>query len=252
MKCKYCGAEVGLEENFCSYCGKPNDQALRHSQDMANYHRRYAATEAAVVSKTRHYSQIILRAVLILVILIATIVMYVVTENAYSIPEATRRREAEKTPARTIAALDSYLEARDYLGFSSYIDYNGIRTYDTDFEAYSNLALCAGYYRDFVLQMESLFLHTDREAWLKYSASNNIRWLCRSLDDFLYEYDRAQRREESELFLSCLEDMRQTTAGMLNVYLGIEYTELEEFLALSENRKAAYVEEVLLHAQNSN
>ena len=40
--------------------------------------------------------------------------------------------------------------------------------------------------------------------------------------------------------------------GMLRVYLGIGEEEFEEFLALSENRKAAYVEEVLLHAQKSN
>ena len=62
MKCKHCGAEIGLEENYCRYCGQPNDQALRHTQDMTNYHRRYAATETAVVSRTKRYSQIILRA----------------------------------------------------------------------------------------------------------------------------------------------------------------------------------------------
>ena len=205
MKCKYCGAEVGLEENFCSYCGKPNDQALRHTMDMASYHRRYAATEAAVVKKSKRYSQIVLRAVLILIILIATIVMYAVTENAYSLPETMRRREAEKNPERS----------------------------------------------NFVLQLEKLFLHTDREAWIKYSASGDIRWLCQSLDDFLYEYDRAQRNEESKLFLSYMEDMRQIMTDMLRVYLGIEDDELEEFLGYSENRKALYVEEVLLHAQKS-
>ena len=252
MKCKYCGAEVGLEENFCSYCGKPNEQALRHTQDMASYHRRYAATEAAVINKTKRFSQIILRAVLILIILIATIVMYVVTENAYSIPETMRRREAEKNPERTIAALDGYLEKRDYLGFSTYMEYNGIRTFRTDFEAYSCVSICADYYKDFVLRMERLFLHTDQEDWLKYSASSDIRWLCQSLDEFLYEYDRAQQREESERFLSFIEDMRQTMTGMLRVYLGIGEEEFEEFLALSENRKAAYVEEVLLRAQESN
>ena len=104
MKCKHCGAEIGLEENYCRYCGQPNDQALRHTQDMTNYHRRYAATETAVVSRTKRYSQIILRAALILVILIATIVMYLVAENAYSIPETIRRREANRNPKKTIAA----------------------------------------------------------------------------------------------------------------------------------------------------
>ena len=39
--------------------------------------------------------------------------------------------------------------------------------------------------------------------------------------------------------------------GMLRVYLGIDEQKLEEFFTYSENRKAAYVEEVLLHAQKS-
>ncbi len=250
MKCRHCGAEVGLEEKFCSYCGQPNDQAVRHSRDMASYHRRYAATEAAVVSKAGRYSQIIRRAVLIVAILIVTIVMYLVTENAYSIPEALRRREAERNPAHTISVLDTYLENRDYRGFASYMSYNGIRTYGTAFEAYSVLYPCADYYGDFILRMESLFLWTDREAWLKYYASSDIRWLCESLENFLYEYERAQRNEESKLYLTYMEDMRQTMLGMLHVYLGIEEAELEEFLSLSENRKAAFIEEVLLHEQN--
>ena len=251
MKCKYCGAEVGLEENFCSYCGRPNEQALRHTRDMASYHRRYAATEAAVVSKTKHFSQIILLAVLILIILIATIVMYMVTENAYSIPETMRRREAERNPLQTTAVLNSYLENRDYRGFSSYMMYNGIRTYGTVFEAYSHISYCADYYADCVLRLEHLFLYTDREAWLKYNASSDIRWLCQSLDNFFHEYDTAQQREESVLFLPYEEDMKQTLVSMLRVYLGIEEENLGEFLALSENRKAAVVEEVLLHAQES-
>ena len=251
MKCKYCGAEVGLEEKFCSYCGQPNDQAIRHFQDMAHYHRRYAATEAAVVSKTNRYSQVILRAVLILVMLIATVVMAVVTENAYSLPEAMRSREAEKHPEQTCAVLDAYLESGNYRGFSSYISYNGIRTYGTVFEKYTNVSWCADAYARFVLRMEELFLQADREAWLKYSASSDIRWLCESLDDFFDDYESAQRNEESELYLRYIEDMKKTMGNMLHVYLGIDEQELAEFLALSENRKAVYVEEVLLNAQKA-
>lgn len=251
MKCRYCGAEVGLEENFCSYCGKPNDQAIRHSREMASFHRRYAATEAAVVSKANRYSQVISRAVLILVMLIATVVMAAVTENAYSLPEAMRSREAGKHPEQTCAVLDAYLESGDYRSFSSYITYNGIRTYGTVFEKYTNVSWCADAYSSFVLHLESLFLQTDRDRWLQYSASSDIRWLCQSLDDFLDDYESAQRNEESELYLGYIEDMRQTMGQMLHVYLGIDEQELAEFLTLSENRKAVYVEEVLLNAQKA-
>ena len=250
MKCKYCGGEVGLEEKYCTYCGRPNEQALRHSQDMASYRRRYAETEAAVVNKTDRYRRIVLRAVLILLLLIASVAMYVVTENAYSIPETMRRRAAEKDPEHTISELDSYLEKGDYSGFSSYMTYYGIRTYGTAFERYSRLNWCAQYYSDFVLRMERLFLYGDRDDWIRYNASSDIRALCQSLEYFLDEYERAERDVESELYRAYIEDMRQQMTEMLDVYLGIDGSELDGFLTLSDNRKAAAIEEVLLDAQD--
>ena len=113
------------------------------------------------------------------------------------------------------------------------------------------MSWCADAYSSFVLHLESLFLQTDRDRWLQYSASSDIRWLCQSLDDFLDDYESAQRNEESELYLGYIEDMRQTMGQMLHVYLGIDEQELAEFLTLSENRKAVYVEEVLLNAQKA-
>ena len=57
MKCRYCGGEVGLEEKTCPYCGRPNEQAVKHHQNMASFRRRYAETEAEVATKTRRYAQ---------------------------------------------------------------------------------------------------------------------------------------------------------------------------------------------------
>ena len=250
MKCKYCGGEVGLEENFCTYCGRPNDQAVRHTQDMVNFRRRFAATEAVVVNKTRRNTQIVLRAVLILLLLIASAVMYTVTQNALFIPESMRRRAAERDSEHTISTLDGYLEEGDYRSFASYIDYHGIRTYGTAFEDYSDLYWCAEYYGDFVLRMERLFLHTDQEDWAKNSASSDIRSLCQSLESFLQDYEMVQRSTDTELHLDHIETMRQNMMDMLHVYLGIDESELDTFLALSDNRKAAAIEEVLFDAQN--
>lgn len=250
MKCKYCGGEVGLEENFCTYCGRPNDQAVRHTQDMVNFRRRFAATEADVVNKTRRNTQIVLCAVLILLLLIASVVMYAVTVNAYSIPESMRRRAAERDPEHTTSILDGYLEEGDYRSFASYIDYNGIRTYGTVFEDYSNLYWCAECYGDFVLQMERLFLHTDQEKWVKNSASSDIQSLCQSLEYFLDDYERAQRDADTEPYLDHIEIMRQNMMDMLHVYLGIDESELDTFLTLSDNRKAAAIEEVLFDVRN--
>ncbi len=249
MKCPYCGGEVGLEERLCPYCGRPNDQAQRHHQDMAHFKRKFAATEAAVVGTAERYAQAVPRIAVILLMLIASIAMWVVSANLYSYPESTRRRAAEKNPQPVIEKLEGYLADRDYMSFSSYFEYNDLRTYDTPFEAYSELRWCASYYQEFMLRAENLFLQGDRENWIKYSASYDVQRFCQALDDFLEYADRAEQECENEDRLACLKDMRSNVTDVLKVYLGVGEDEMENFLALSENRKAARLEEVLFGAQ---
>ena len=54
MKCPHCGGEVGLEEKFCPWCGKPNEQSVQHMEDMARFQASYRATEQSVEKKTKH------------------------------------------------------------------------------------------------------------------------------------------------------------------------------------------------------
>ena len=248
MKCKNCGGEVGLEERFCPYCGTPNEQAVRHFQDMADYQQRYAATEADVVSAAKRYAQIIPRVVAILLLLIAAVVMAVVAENAYAFPDRMRRRAAEKDSEGTVAAMEAYLAQGDYLAFASYADFNDVRVYNSPFEAYAGVRWVAQYYKDVVLRMERLFLHEDREQWAAKRAPDDIQALCQSLENFFDALERGTRNTESEAHLACVEQMRGDVMEMLRVYLGLEGEEAERFLAMSANRKAAYLEEVLLDA----
>ncbi|MBO4915421.1 MAG: zinc ribbon domain-containing protein [Oscillospiraceae bacterium] len=248
MKCPYCGGEVGLEERFCSYCGQPNEQAQRHHQDMAHFRKQYAATEADVVGKAERYAQTIPRVVVILILLIASVVMWAVSSDLSLYPEKTRRRAAERNPEPVIDQLEGYLAERNYMSFASYFEYNDLRTYNSPFEDYSDLCWCAVSYQDLIIQTEKLFLHSDTDSWIKYSASYDIQRLCQTIDSFIEYADRAEQTLENEAHLACVADMRANVMGVLRLYLGVGEDEAEEFLALSENRKAARVEEVILGA----
>ena len=248
MKCKNCGGEVGLEERFCPYCGTPNEQAVRHFQDMADYQERYAATEANVVGAAKRYAQIIPRVIVILLLLIAAVVMTVVGENAYAFPEQMRHRAAEKDAEGTIAVMEQYLAQRDYISFASYVEYNNIRTYNSPFEEYVDILWVAQSYKDVMLHTERLFLYEDREEWAARHASDDIRYLCQSLEYFFDSLERGNRRSEPETHQVYLDDMRDDVMGLLRVYLGLEGEAAERFLAMSANRKAAWLEEVLLDA----
>ena len=34
MKCNNCGAPLQLDQKFCPNCGSPNEQGLKHANDM--------------------------------------------------------------------------------------------------------------------------------------------------------------------------------------------------------------------------
>ena len=250
MKCRYCNGEVGLEQKYCPYCGRPNEQAVQHYSDMASFRGRYADTEAEVIRHSERYARIIPRTVIIVLLLVLAAAMYIVSENAYGFPQLMRSRAAEKRPEATMSVLEGYLEEGDYISFSSYISYNGIKTYNSAFERYRHVYWCSEYYQDIVMHMEKLFLHTDREGWIKYSASDDIRMLCQSLEYFYDAYNRGADEPETADYVPYLEDMKGRVADLLNVYLGIDDSELDGFLAMSDNRKAAYIEEVLLDAKS--
>lgn len=250
MKCRYCNGEIGLEQKFCPYCGRPNEESQRHSRDMERFSSRYSETEATVISKADRYARAVPRAILIILLLIASVVMYFVSENTYQIPENTRRRAAEKDPAAMCAVLDGYLEEGDYIAFASCFSFNGLRTYNSPFENYSDIYWCADNYKTFVLDVEKLYLHGNRENWLKYSASDDIRYLCQTLESFIETYERGKRDAEDPQHIVYLDDMRDNIMDMLHVYFGIDESEAESFLAMTDNRKASYMEEVLLDAQD--
>ena len=54
MKCPHCGAQIGLEEKYCPFCGLPNEFARKHQEDMDRYEQEFQQTQSEVYQKTRH------------------------------------------------------------------------------------------------------------------------------------------------------------------------------------------------------
>ena len=55
MKCPHCGAQIGLEEKYCPFCGLPNEFARKHQEDMDRYEQEFQQTQSEVYQKTRHF-----------------------------------------------------------------------------------------------------------------------------------------------------------------------------------------------------
>ena len=248
MKCPYCGGEIGLEEKFCSWCGKPNEQALRHQEAMDRYQEAFRETEKTVEKKTKHVVRLLPRLIVILVLLVVSVVSVIVGSQAWELSDALRRRSAERNVAATRAELDSYLDQKDYKSFASYAEYYNIAFYNSPFSDYNYINTCAAEYTTILTRLEEIFLQRDREYWLKNLSSFDIRYLSSSVSEFFDTSERMLNRDITEKDRLCIEDMRRTASGLLRVFLGLDEEGLKEFLAMSENKQAAYLEEVLTGA----
>ena len=52
MKCKYCGSNLGIEDEFCPYCGKVNKKAAKYLAEKNKYLNEYEQTKTEVKKKS--------------------------------------------------------------------------------------------------------------------------------------------------------------------------------------------------------
>ena len=74
MKCPHCGAQIGLEEKYCPFCGLPNEFARKHQEDMDRYEQEFQQTQSEVYQKTRHFTSLTVPLTVIFVLILLNIV----------------------------------------------------------------------------------------------------------------------------------------------------------------------------------
>lgn len=82
MKCPHCGAQIGLEEKYCPFCGLPNEFARKHQEDMDRYEQEFQQTQSEVYQKTRHFTSLTVPLTVIFVLILLNIVSFVFVAKA--------------------------------------------------------------------------------------------------------------------------------------------------------------------------
>lgn len=247
MKCPHCGGEIALEDRFCPFCGEVNEQSARHSRDMALFQKRYLDTEESVKSKTRRLSQLLPRTIVLVVLLIASFVCLFVGANAESYAYQSKKKAALRNTAASCARLNACLEAGDFIGFDSYMDWYNLSPYsDEAFHSYYYLWLCAGEYAEVVESLEEVFLRRDFDNWREnyYYNGSEFRGVCLWLENFRDALAQAGREETDETNLAYIAEMERSVDGLLMLYFGFDEDELEEFYTLGLNQQSVRLEEV--------
>lgn len=152
MKCKYCGYNIGLEEERCPHCGNINEQAAKHIADMKQYQEDYAKTKESVIEKTTRFNDRTARAVIIAIMILAAAVMLIITgrysdiETREKIKKEKIAKEVEKNRENITATLKEMEEHREYTAMSYYILNHQLRG-DDNYSDYSRVFTAAISYR---------------------------------------------------------------------------------------------------------
>lgn len=152
MKCKYCGYNIGLEDERCPHCGNLNDEAAKHIADMKQYQEDYEQTKESVITKSTRFNNRTARASIIAIMVLAVAVMLIITgrysdiESRHKIKNEKIAKEVEKNRENVTATHKEMEEHREYIAMSYYILNHQLRG-DENYSDYSRVFTAAISYR---------------------------------------------------------------------------------------------------------
>ncbi|MGN0156099.1 MAG: hypothetical protein ACI39N_02540, partial [Lachnospiraceae bacterium] len=68
MKCKYCGANLAIEDEKCPFCGKPNPFMTKHRSEMKRFTKEFEKTKSEVIEKSNRFNSWTIRVTVIAVL----------------------------------------------------------------------------------------------------------------------------------------------------------------------------------------
>ena len=122
MNCPHCGSPIGLEDEYCSYCGKINEFALEHNKQMHHYQNEFLKTQQQVEDSAKRFSRLSGPLISLVILIIANIAAFIFLISSWNISSSIESRQILKQEALHRDNLNMYLEQKEYQKFSAYYD----------------------------------------------------------------------------------------------------------------------------------
>ena len=243
MKCKYCGADVKLDDHFCPHCGRAVEQAIRHQKEMEQYEEEFEQTRRQAMDRISVAggggTAVGVRLAVIVALIIVLIAM-ATGLNSYSINERREKRAAAKKHDAYVEQIEEYLANRDYTELAAFCDKHQL-DYNKDFEDYRYIIYGASYYRSIYKGIAEVAFCSQDTRYM-YNAEN----LSKNVNSF-YEQIQQDRRyianpERTEEIYS---QMEEEMLLLLRRYLGLSKEDTDSMKSLSKSRRTMMIEEAL-------
>lgn len=229
MKCRYCGSNLGFEDEYCPYCGKLNDQAAGHQAVMKEYRDEYESTKADVKVKSKTAGRIGRLTVigLMLAVIAAMLISIRINSDFDRLDQKAEERiirEVDRNLEGVTAKLDEMERNRDYLALDYYNLNYRLRS-DDRFSDYSRVFTAVISYKvvyDDILNILSGFEGYDEKSkkdWCYDAAIYISDWNSFVGGEFWSDTaDSPMHAGEHGAFLA---DIKKDTQDMVQVYFDL-------------------------------
>lgn len=245
MKCDFCGGALSLENEYCPHCGRPNPHARQHIEDMRRYEGEFERTKKYVYDKTKTYTQVVVRMIILAALVILSVGLYVLADNAYSLLRDRERNKSDKKFNEYSQILDGYLEEENFRAFVSFCEARNLEPYQGAYAAkYQRVIWISRYY---VYLMDYL---SDYAFPKSYTTQQQAKWVADEMEYF-YQYldqdpaDYYMEVEDNPLVAQALDRMDKNIEQFLMVYCGFTGEEAHSMREMSSARRQLLLEEKL-------
>lgn len=245
MKCDHCGGTLSLENENCPHCGRPNPHARQHIEDMRRYEGEFERTKKYVYDKTKTYTQVVVRMIILAALVILSVGLFVLADNAYSLSRDWKRNQSAKKYNEYSQILDEYLEEENFQAFVSFCEAHNLETYQSVYASkYQKVIWVSRYY---VHLMEYL---SDYAFPHSYTTQKQAEWVADEMEYF-YQYldqdsaDYYMEVEDDSMVAQALDTMDKNVEQFLTVYCGFTEEEAQSMRKMSNARRQILLEEKL-------
>lgn len=241
MKCKHCGGNLSLEDAFCPHCGQPNEDARQHVADMERYQDNFEDTREDVYTVTRKFSGITARAVIIAGLTVLCLVIFLMSENWWSIRRSVIQAESKVQAQSYKEQMVQYLENEEYRDLAAFCNSHYIHYYEDDYAEYGPVMQAATYYE------------YTYETIMRLTTSTSQDMMNAYISDLVEYYRFCEKAEEmdeyqadtklGDLSRKSIAQMDANTKAMLRAYLGFTEEEAEDFRGMRKSEKMLILEQ---------
>lgn len=244
MKCSSCGGEYELTDERCPFCGRLLTETAIHRAQKADYEERSEQTKNEINKVHSGNIPLVISAVVMVLLIVGICVSLYVKDNAYIFRDSAKRKESVEKYDEYYPQIKDFLDAGDYTGFTAFMEYHYIASYEEPYKDLDLLYELAKEYSSLVSSVENVSLHGEEARW--YRPQSDISSCSSAIYQFYHEFEYNRDDIDADSYKEYMYDMKDKADIILKIYLGFDDAKREKFLAGSTNEQDAYVEEVIL------